>query len=161
MSCIKTSVPDCVYDYLKNISQSQLDETSDKLFALLKFTSMTKNIKSIHGLKEGIENRITECCKISCNLKDFLSQLQTKRYTLSYLQRTVANVLIDNKYSADDLINEQINYVNILAKQQIKKHIIKDSGKAFFAFFVRVNISKYMLGIKKIDRLLDGALFYD
>ena len=124
MSCIKTSVPDCVYDYLKNISQSQLDETCDKLFALMKFTATTKNIKSIHGLKEGIENRITEYCKKSCNLKNFLSQLQTKRYTLSYLQRTVANILIDNKYSADDLINEQINYVNVLAVSAKSKSIL-------------------------------------
>ena len=81
-------------------------------------------MKSIHGVKEGVENRIIAALKESVSWQDALDRLATKRYTNAYLLRTLINILISNTYTAEDLQNDSVDFVNVLAIEKSKKDLL-------------------------------------
>ncbi|MDE5548837.1 MAG: nucleotidyltransferase family protein, partial [Clostridia bacterium] len=121
---IEKSVPSHVFDSLKYFDKDNISLYDDRLFSIIKYTIDKSDMTKIHGVKEGIENRIANAVKTSKNLKDFFENLATKRYTNSYLARTVLNALIDNKLTADELISSDIDYVNVLAVEEKSKDLL-------------------------------------
>lgn len=121
---VRNAVPDDVYACLKNISSESLEKAKDKLFAILRYTMDTKKAASAHGVKEGIENRISECIKTSRNYDELLSNLATKRYTNAYLMRTLLNIVLQNDYTAQQLANKDIEFVNVLAVAEDSKDVL-------------------------------------
>lgn len=121
---INEYVPGQVYDYLKEVSPSLYKTAKDKLFAILKYIANKQTAKSAHGVKEGIENRIYDCLNTSNDYDELLTQLATKRYTNAYLNRTLINIALANNYTAQELQNEDISFVNILAINKNAKDIL-------------------------------------
>ena len=124
LSGIAQGTPQYVYEYLKEFNPQNYNLSYAKLFSLLKYNSDSIDLKSIHGVKEGIENRITAALKECEYWQDFVDRLSTKRYTNAYLLRTLINILISNTHSATDLKNQKIEYVNVLAVEQNSKDLL-------------------------------------
>ncbi|MDE5654906.1 MAG: nucleotidyltransferase family protein [Clostridia bacterium] len=124
LQAISHGVPPYVLDYLKELSPTHLQVANDKLFSLLKFNIANIDLTAIHGVKEGIENRIISTLKSSVSWQELLEKLSTKRYTDAYLHRTLINKLLSNTYSAYDLQNDDVDYVNVLAVEKNKKHLL-------------------------------------
>ena len=121
---IKKSVPSHVFDTLKDFDKDRISICEDRLFSVIKYSADKCDMKNIHGVKEGVENRIANAVKSSNNLKEFFENLATKRYTNSYLARTVLNMLIGNKFTADELPSSNIEYVNVLAIEENSKDLL-------------------------------------
>lgn len=124
LQSISQGVPSYVLDYLKANSPADLEVAKDKLFSLLKFNIDSIDLKNIHGVKEGVENRIIATLKDGVSWQDMLDKLATKRYTNAYLLRTLINILISNTYTADDLQNDSVDYVNVLAVEKNNKRLL-------------------------------------
>ncbi len=72
-------------------------------FPLLKYRVLTmrKNeFSNIHGIKEGLENRIINTAKKAESFSDWMELLKTKRYTWTSLQRVFTHILT-NTYSSE------------------------------------------------------------
>ena len=121
---IEKSVPAQVRDYLLAVDKEEFSQYGERMFSLIKYVVATRDLKSIHAVKEGIENRMKNCAILSKNKDEFYQNIRSKRYTDSYLSRTVANILLDNKYSAEKLREEKIDYVNILAVEENSKDLL-------------------------------------
>ena len=114
-SAVNDNVPKCVAEELDEQHLVKYFGAKSKLFWFLKFAANKKDLLNIHGVKEGIENRICNLLKVNNNWYDFWDKLTTKRYTDAYLLRTLTNMLIKNTYTADELFGEKIEFVNALA----------------------------------------------
>ncbi|MDE6372592.1 MAG: nucleotidyltransferase family protein, partial [Clostridia bacterium] len=124
LQTLAQGVPQCVYDYLKNTSPTDWQDANDKMFALLKFNVNNIDLKNIHGVKEGVENRIITTLKESDCWQELVDKLATKRYTNSYLLRTLINILISNTFQAQDLQDQNIDFINVLAIEKNCKDLL-------------------------------------
>ncbi|MDE7209324.1 MAG: nucleotidyltransferase family protein, partial [Clostridia bacterium] len=113
-----------VYDFLKTVSPTDWQDANDKMFALLKFNVNNIDLKNMHGIKEGVENRIIATLKESDCWQEFVNKLATKRYTNAYLLRTLINILISNTFQAQDLQDQNIDFVNVLAIEKNCKDLL-------------------------------------
>ncbi len=151
---VKKSVPEFVYESLKDFDYSDYTASQDKIFALLKYIAKTRDLSSIHGVKEGIENRITAALAQSRDKEELAEKLSTKRYTDSYLARTLINILLDNRFDAETLKKETPQFVNVLAVKENSKDILS-------AFKCRVNVKNSTLPngslIAAADRLYSSV----
>lgn len=121
---IAKGVPQYVYEYLKNTSPKDWLRANEKMLSLLKFNVGNVDLKNIHGVKEGVENRITATLKDCACWQELLETLATKRYTNAYLLRTLTNILLSNTYQAIDLQNQKIDFVNVLAVEKNSKDLL-------------------------------------
>ncbi|SER96774.1 Predicted nucleotidyltransferase [Gracilibacillus ureilyticus] len=68
----------------------------DQYFSYLRYRILTINtsyLKQIHGVKEGLENRLIRSMKDASNFQQFMTNLKTKRYTWTSLQRILVNII--------------------------------------------------------------------
>ncbi|MDE6758339.1 MAG: nucleotidyltransferase family protein [Clostridia bacterium] len=121
---LKKSVPPRVFEYLKNFNKNEKALKDGKLFSIIKYAVQNYDPSQIHGVKEGVENRILKAAKTSASLNDFFDNVATKRYTNSYLARTVMNMLIGNTFTADELCKSDVEYVNVLAVEENSKDLL-------------------------------------
>lgn len=121
---IEGYTPSYVYDYLKTLGCDNQEVACDKLLAVLKYNYDKTNAHYAHGVKEGIENRIYSCLVQSKNYRELIDNIATKRYTNSYIMRTLANIAIKNNFDAEDLQSKPVDYVNILAINENAKDIL-------------------------------------
>ncbi|WP_017471785.1 nucleotidyltransferase [Amphibacillus jilinensis] len=66
-------------------------------FSLLKYrilSDSTEQLKQIHGMNEGIEHRLKKQIVVAKNYDDFLTLVQTKRYTKTRIQRLLTHILL-------------------------------------------------------------------
>lgn len=124
IDCVKDYVPDDVYSYLSALDCDSAEKAQDRLLAILKFNLSKDSASKAHGVKEGIENRIFDCIKSAKTLSSLLSAVETKRYTRSYLRRTLLNIALSNTFSADDLISQEVDSVNALAVAEDSRDLL-------------------------------------
>ncbi|WP_058305614.1 nucleotidyltransferase [Gracilibacillus massiliensis] len=117
-------------------------------FPILKYRILTmsnEELKAIHGMKEGIENRIREKAREASDFEEFMDLIKTKRYTWTSLQRIFANILTNTQKSTiEELVNkEKLPGIRVLAmsstgqqwlnqnKKQIKTNIFTSNKKPY------------------------------
>lgn len=90
---IKGTVPQNVFEKLLCVDQTY----EERYWQLLKYeiTKLnTSGLSKIHEISEGLENRIYTLALAANSYDEFLSLLQTKRYTLGRLKRICNNILL-------------------------------------------------------------------
>lgn len=90
---VKSVVPQNVYEKLLNIDKFY----EQRYWQLLKYeiTKLgTTGLSKIHEISEGLENRFYTLALTSNSYDEFLTSLQTKRYTLGRLKRICNNILL-------------------------------------------------------------------
>lgn len=88
----------------------------DDLFPYLRYKLLTttkEELKKLHLVDEGIENLLKEKILISNNMNELVTNLTSKRYTRSRIQRMLIHILMNN---TKQIINEAmvIDYIRIL-----------------------------------------------
>lgn len=127
-------ISEFVPNYVKDSLTSYTDY-SEKLFSIVKFElSKKKDLSNIYGMVDGIDNRFISQLKNSSTLNEYIQNVKTKRYTQTAINRALLNALIENKNTQDSLINNSIDYLNILA--------IKESSKDLFGIIENELITK-------------------
>ena len=88
----------------------------DDLYPYLRYKILTTNnqsLKQLHLVDEGIENLLKEKILVSNNMEQLITNLSSKRYTRSRIQRMLIHILMNN--TKDQIINAMhLNYIRIL-----------------------------------------------
>ncbi len=117
--------------YLPDKSKNSiLNVNESSLFSLIKAKIITdEHLEEYLDVDEGIEYRLKEQILKSNNLKDFIANVKTKRYTYNKINRMLIHILIGLK-KCD--INNDLAYIKVLGfNQSGKKHLsnLKESSK--------------------------------
>ena len=101
-------------DVLSEARQISINE--DALFHSLYSELIVNNrdISAILNIGEGIDNRIREALKNSDNYGELLTNIKTKRYTLSRIKRTILDIVLGIKSDMKNYI-DSIDYATVLA----------------------------------------------
>ncbi len=95
-------------------------------FDLLSYTLLTSSkeqLRKIHGMDEGLENRMLKYIQQSISMTDFISKVQTKRYTLGRIQRAIIHLLMQDTLGNREHLD--VGYIRILAMNQKGRNYIK------------------------------------
>lgn len=119
----------------RNINYINIEKSEMCLYKLIQYKlSLSKKdeLTNILGMNEGIENRLLNFIN-EIDYSAFINNIETKRYTKSYLKRLMIHLLLDTK---KDLTPQYYNYLRVLGmnnkgkifisklKKDIKKSII-------------------------------------
>jgi len=64
------------------------------IFAILRRMSL-EDIARIHGVTEGLENRIKKTSLRSCNIEQLINSIKTRRYTRTKIQRIILHIMMN------------------------------------------------------------------
>ncbi|GAB2543066.1 nucleotidyltransferase [Gracilibacillus alcaliphilus] len=132
-------------------------------FHLLKYRLLTikpDELRSIHGVKEGIENRMLASIKQAANFQEWMTLLKTKRYTWTSIQR-IATHLLTNTHAAEieSLLRQadQTPAVRILAMSKQGQTYLKQIKKQATISWYTSNKSPYPY--QALDQRVDAAYY--
>lgn len=125
LSVIQNVIPEPTASELENyFEQFQTFSNWEKYFPLLKYKILSldeQQLRTIYGIKEGIENRLKKYIISSHTFHDFMEKIKTKRYTWTRLQRTLLYILMhvneDEMRYADEL--NPPPYIRLLGMNKI------------------------------------------
>ncbi|WP_186577567.1 nucleotidyltransferase [Aquibacillus kalidii] len=105
-------------------------------FPLIQYRVMTmtaKELSSIHGIGEGLENRLKKTATKATSFQSWVEAIKTKRYTWTRIQRVMTHILVNSKKETIQHITEShsISHIRLLGMSRrgqeylnrIKKHI--------------------------------------
>ncbi|MCT2538074.1 nucleotidyltransferase [Aquibacillus koreensis] len=106
----------------------------EKYFPLLQYRVLTmshEELRTIHGVNEGIEHRLKRTASQVDSFKNWMETLKTKRYTWTRLQRVFVHILTNTK---KDLIQSLLHadeapYVRLLGMTQKGRAYLKEKKK--------------------------------
>lgn len=104
---LKNVVPDSSFKLIKGLIQEGkgpifASDLEELIFYRLR-TISTDELKNIHDINEGLENRLKSGALLSVTYGGLINFLKTKRYTQTRLQRTLIKVLIG--ITRDDILS--------------------------------------------------------
>ncbi len=125
---IKDVVPNSTYSLLNTeFSQNRINcwENYFKTLQIIINSYSNTDLKNIHGMNEGFENRIKQNINDASSYNDFIDLIKTKRYTTPKIQRTLLSLLLNlTKTTFQSLdINKGPQYIRILG--------FNDNGKTY------------------------------
>lgn len=101
-------------DVIKKLENVNLADYEKTLFAIMKY-SLKDKAKNAYCLEEGLDNKAISSITKAKNYDELINDIKSKRYTMARVKRGLLNALIDNYSTSTQLLNEQLEYVNILA----------------------------------------------
>lgn len=130
---LKDYLPESTYKILtKELLAGQgpimLDYLSPIILTLLRRCSK-EHLKSIIDIREGLENRIYKLCQETGTLTEFLTQLKTKRFTYTRLQRMMIHLLLDYTKTKEKCIYHGPPYLRVLGFTDNGRKLLKEMQK--------------------------------
>ncbi|MCD5322574.1 MULTISPECIES: nucleotidyltransferase [Pontibacillus] len=106
----------------------------ERYFPLLQYKLTTlspEEIRSFHGVEEGLEHRLLHTIKEATNFSEWMTLLKTKRYTWTRLQRTITHILTHTKKQEIEPILQlnQLPYVRLLGMSETGRSYIRQQKK--------------------------------
>ncbi|MFC4404681.1 nucleotidyltransferase [Gracilibacillus xinjiangensis] len=125
---IEDSVPSETLDILnKYKSNYGCWHDWEQYFPFLHYRILTMHpdeLKQIHGMKEGLENRLIRSMTDASSFEQFMTNVKTKRYTWTSLQRVLTNILTNTTKSEIEIKLSSPPPLRILAMSQIGKRYL-------------------------------------
>ncbi|MCM3568791.1 nucleotidyltransferase [Neobacillus mesonae] len=94
-------------------------------------TSSPEELQNVYEIEEGLENRLIEAAHTSTNFQDFMSQMKTKRYTWTRLQRLSVHVLTNSKKTEMKSLSGNAAYLRLLGMTSTGKEYLNKMKKHF------------------------------
>lgn len=114
---ISSFIPAYQYDFI------DIDNAYDNLYRLLKYQMLMKKEINNANVKEGIENRLNSFIDAN-NFDDFIKNVQTKRYSISRIKRTILDIVLDIDKKYED-IDTYLPYNRVLASNSLGLKYLK------------------------------------
>lgn len=115
---IKPYVPNSTYQLLTEFfSQANLFHEWESYWTYLRYRLLQVSpaeLRNIYEIEEGIENRLITMAFKSESFLDFMSQVKTKRYTWTRLQRMCVHILTNTKKQEMEEWMEKATYIRLL-----------------------------------------------
>ncbi|MBA2174282.1 nucleotidyltransferase [Halobacillus locisalis] len=131
----REALPDSTVEQLLSYQRKNDDwHDWEHYFHLLHYKILTMScdeLRSIHGVDEGLEHRLKRTIKQATSFESFMNALKTKRYTWTRLQRTLVHILIGTKKSlAQQLLHdERPPYARVLGMTDTGRQYLKEQKK--------------------------------
>ncbi|KXZ39618.1 Predicted nucleotidyltransferase [Alkalithermobacter thermoalcaliphilus JW-YL-7 = DSM 7308] len=134
---LRRVVPYQTFEIMENQIHNKFLPMFDKYFFETIIYTIIKeglDIKRYLEVNEGLENKILSCAFKSSSFDDLLSNIKSKRYTLTKVKRTIMNILLGIEKKDMEYIKSTQNtpYIRVLAfnekGRQILKKIKQDSN---------------------------------
>ncbi|MBW3113983.1 nucleotidyltransferase [Bacillus sp. MCCB 382] len=93
-------------------------------------SSSKAELQDIYEVEEGIENRMVEYAKSSMYFEDFMSNLKTKRYTWTRLQRMLLHILTDTHKENMRNRHATPEYIRLLGMNKKGREFIHQQKKS-------------------------------
>lgn len=110
---------------VKELEKNTFD-TNEKLWEILKFEILKlgkEGLENIAEVSEGLENKLYDAVSISNSYLEYISNVKSKRYTLSRIKRICIYILLGiTKNLKENLKN--INYCRILKVKESSKQLL-------------------------------------
>lgn len=149
---IKDQVPLYVY----NLYEEKGFIDTSKIFNYLKINIYNLNLSNIFLIDEGFENSLKDIYKYD-SYNDFLTSINTKRYSIARISRIMMNILFNIKKDEMDILNkENINFIRILGYSKKGKEYlnsIKHNKKIYTN--IKEDINKTFDIELRISKILD------
>lgn len=94
-------------------------------------TMSAQELSLIHGVDEGIENRIIETIKEASSFNDWVKAIKTKRYTWTRIQRIFTHILTNTTKTELDYWHklDSVPYIRLLGATKIGRNYLKERKK--------------------------------
>lgn len=133
------------------------EDIGDLILSVLNLKTKDE-LRTIHGVTEGLENRIKKFLPWVETLNELLGKIKTKRFTYTRLKRTMLNVLFG-------ISKEDIKIFNLYGPQYIKILGFNDTGKKILskmreeAFLPIIVLSSQFYRRKKLSSEINYNVF--
>lgn len=146
----------------KSIEKNELADW-EAFFPFLKYkllSSRPGKLEKIYEVEEGIEHRLLSCIHRATNFRGFLSEVKTKRYTWSRLQRLCVHILTDTEKSEarQPAAAKEADYLRLLGMRLRGRRYLAARRKDFDIPVVS-KIRQHRSPILDLD--LKAAMIYD
>lgn len=124
---LKDFMPGYVYEDLsvyKDVNKSLFDMLIYKIL-----TTDNNELSKYAYISEGIENRIINAAKNSCDYYEFLENIKTKRYPESKIKRILMCLLLNITAKSVNTAKKSPPYARILALKQGREDILSEISK--------------------------------
>jgi len=157
---ISHTMPKASYELMQACSNNAVWPTDLSQLLLYKIRSMSReDIKEIHGISEGLENRIKDASLKATDYESLVEMIKTKRYVRTRIQRTLLNILLGVKsefvskvYSTSNAAYGRVLGFNDNGRSLIG-HIRKDCEIPLVT-----NVNKYVADDQLIEAMLNMDL---
>lgn len=122
------NIDDYVPNDFKDISYIDINKSQDNLYKLLQYKlylTPKDELSSILGVNEGIENRLISFINQD-NYSSFIENVETKRYTKSFIKRLILHILLNVNKSHSP---QYYNYLRVLGMNSLGKSFISKLDK--------------------------------
>jgi predicted nucleotidyltransferase len=96
---LKVTMPESSYQILSDALGNEMNPIMLSCFEQAIFSQLRRmnaaNIKKIHGIEEGLENRLKESVLSSHTIEHLIASIKTKRYTRTRIQRILVHSLFN------------------------------------------------------------------
>lgn len=134
VSGLQPYLPPTTYDLLLKYKKEygQFHSWED-YWALLKYKLIQSNpeeLRNIHEVEEGLENRLLQSALYAESFQEFMEQIKTKRYTWARLQRVCLHILMNVK-KAEIPKKKTANYLRLLGMSEGGREYLNNKKKHF------------------------------
>lgn len=133
-------------------------ENYSNLIRYLFLTTDRETLKTVFDIDEGLENRIIKFIEKSNSIQEIISNISTKRYPSTRIQRIFTHLLLDlNESELKELYSYEPQYIRVLAANQKGLHLLnkikKESNLKIITKFS--NYKKYN------NEIIDKFLYFE
>jgi len=128
---IHSYLPPTTYDILQKYKDEYRQFHSwEEYWHLLKYKlllSTPEELRGIHEVEEGLENRLKQAALKAKSFHDFMEQIKTKRYTWTRLQRVCLHILMNVK--REEMSNIVPKYLRLLGMSENGREYLRKEKK--------------------------------
>lgn len=111
-------------EYQEGRCPVQFESLAPQILTLLRRSSVLE-LSQLIEVKEGLENRLHEAALTSVTLADFLSQVKTKRFTYTRLQRFLIHLLLNYTKEKETALAGGPPYLRVLAFNEAGQALLR------------------------------------
>ncbi len=128
---IKRVMPeDCFNLIIDEVNNGSIPYTLNNLSSIFQYIIKTISIKDLQGIldvTEGLQNRIVRLSSNNYNINDIITQIKTKRYTFTKIQRAILHIILGIKKDDFDFFNNRggVQYIRCLGFKKESQFLLK------------------------------------
>ena len=100
----------------------------NRLYDALRYIIISNKETGFYDDGEGLSRRLSRCALQAKYYEEFCSLACSRRYTRARVKRLMLNIAIKNTFTHKDLTEKPVNFVNLLAADKNKKHLLSQIG---------------------------------
>lgn len=158
LSALKQVIPYQSYEVIRSaINEGRAPIFERELWQIVLYRLRTipvNKLKEIHDINEGLENRLKNISMTAASYEELISQLKTKRYTRTKLQRVLIKALLGITKEDMQSLSKSSLYIRVLGFSRKGAALLKKIKKSSDIPII-TNLKRYVPQSKYAERMLE------